>query len=188
MVRQEQVQRSGGKASGRGNDVSACCKKERTMKDIRSNVTIHCRKIRIWEYVSDPDNAPEWHEHITSVEWKTPKPAKLGSQINFTVRFVKRTFTYTCGITEWVPLEHVTLETVEGPFPVKIICSLRSLNENTTRITLRSAITLKGVSRLFSRLIAWMVKKANRRDLKKLKALLEERYGCDPLDTDPDKQ
>jgi hypothetical protein len=165
---------------------SASAGKLRTMIDTRTNVTIHCRKIRIWEYVSDPDNAPEWNAHIGLVEWKTPRPAQLGSQIAFTTRFMKRTLTYTCEITEWVPVERVTLETVKGLFPAKMVCSLRSLDEYTTRISLRSIVAPKGISRFFSRLIAWVIKKANHRHLNKLKELLEERYGCEPLSMDPE--
>jgi hypothetical protein len=46
----------------------------------RRKVIVPCRKIRIWKYVCDPDNAPEWYTRIESVEWKTPKPVQDGIQ------------------------------------------------------------------------------------------------------------
>lgn len=150
---------------------------------IRAEIIIHCRKIRIWEYVSDPDNAPEWNANVQSVEWKTAKPARLGSRIAFTTRFLRRLRTYTYEITEWVPLEYITLKAGNGPFPVRKI-SFRSLREESARVTLYYSSKASRSSRLFSRFTAWAIRKAARRDLKHLKAILEECYGCDPLDVE----
>lgn len=150
------------------------------MVNVQSEIIIHCRKIRVWEYVSDPDNAPEWYANIQSVNWKTPKPAELGTKVSFVGRFMRRTLAYIYEITEWVPLEHVTMQITKGPFPMKTIYSFRSLDEEVTRVKLRNVGGPEGASRLFTRLVAWMMKRANRRDLKRLKDILEEKYACDP--------
>lgn len=150
------------------------------MVNVKTAVTIHCRKIRIWEYVSDPDTAPEWYSNIHSVSWGTSKPARLGSQVSFTARFMGRTLSYVYEIVEWVPLEHLKMKSVSGPFPMTTRYSFRSLDEQTTRVTIQNTGGPKGLSRLFSRFIAWMMKRANRKDLKRLKELLEEKYSCEP--------
>jgi uncharacterized membrane protein len=149
------------------------------MVDVKTAINIHCRKIRIWEYVSDPETAPEWYSNILSASWRTPKPAQLGTQISFTARFMGRTLSYVYEITEWVPLEHLTMETVSGPFPMKTKYSFRSLDEETTRVTIQNTGDPKGFSRMFSRFIAWMMKRANRKDLMRLKKLMEDKYACE---------
>lgn len=151
-----------------------------SMIDVKTEIIIHCRKIRIWEYVSDPDKAPEWYANIHSISWGTPKPAQLGTRVAFVARFMGRTLAYIYQVTEWVPLEHLTMTSVSGPFPMQTKCSLRSLGEETTRVTLQNTGKPKGKFRLLSRLVSWMIKRANRRDLNQLKQLLEEKYSCDP--------
>jgi hypothetical protein len=38
-------------------------------------------------FAANPDNVPAWYVSIKSVEWKTPRPAVVGSQIAFTEIF-----------------------------------------------------------------------------------------------------
>lgn len=58
------------------------------MVDVITQIIIKCPQSRVFGYASNLDNAPEWYVNIKSVEWRTPKPLTLGSQIAFKAQFL----------------------------------------------------------------------------------------------------
>ena len=69
------------------------------------------------EYTGDPDNAPLWYKNIKSVEWKTPRPMRIGSQIDFVAHFLGRRLAYTYKVVDFVPGKHLRMRTGGAPFP-----------------------------------------------------------------------
>jgi hypothetical protein len=51
--------------------------------DVVNSVVINRPVADVSQYAADPDNAPQWYENIKSVEWKTARPAQVGSRIDF---------------------------------------------------------------------------------------------------------
>jgi hypothetical protein len=47
--------------------------------DVVTQGVIQRPRGEVASYVADPDNAPRWYKNITSVEWKSPRPLKVGS-------------------------------------------------------------------------------------------------------------
>ena len=62
------------------------------MVDVLTEITIAKPIDKVADYAMNPDNALEWYVNIYSVEWKTPQPLILGSQIAFTARFLGRQY------------------------------------------------------------------------------------------------
>ena len=142
--------------------------------DVHTEIVIARPCGQVASYAADPDNVPEWYVNIKSVEWKTSSPAVVGSQITFVARFLGRRLEYTYEIAELIPDERLVMRTSEGPFPMETIYTWEAVTESSTRMTLRNRGRPTGFSVLMKPLMVFMMRRANRKDLKRLKHLLEE--------------
>lgn len=143
--------------------------------DVSTEIAIQRPRDEVAAYASNPDNAPTWYVNIKSVEWKTPPPHRVGSQIAFVAHFLGRRMAYTYEIVELVPSERFVMRTAEGPFPMQTTYTWETTADGGTRMTLRNQGTPAGFSRLVAPFIARAVRGANRKDLAALKKLLEVR-------------
>lgn len=123
-------------------------------------------------YASDPSHAPEWYANISEVEWRTPPPVQVGSEVAFVARFLGRELRYTYAIVEHTP-ESLVMRTAQGPFPMETSYRYESLPDGSTRMTLRNRGTPSGFSRLVSPLVGIAMRRATTKDLVALKQLLE---------------
>ncbi|MBT2685113.1 SRPBCC family protein [Bacillus sp. ISL-37] len=143
------------------------------MVDVLTEIEIKSPVERVSEYAANPDNAPEWYVNIDSAEWLTEKPLNLGSKIAFKAKFLGRELAYIYEIVEYVPGRKMVMQTSEGPFPMKTTYTWNTVDSNTTRMTLTNQGEPSGFSKLVSPFMASMMKKANMKDLRNLKEILE---------------
>lgn len=140
--------------------------------DVETELAITAPIGRVASYAADPSNVPEWYKNIASVEWLTPKPLQLGSQIAFVAHFLGRTLRYTYEIVEYVPGEHLVMRTAQGPFPMETTYRWVERGDRTV-MTLRNRGVPKGFSRLTVPFMTAAMRRANRKDLRLLAEILE---------------
>jgi uncharacterized protein YndB with AHSA1/START domain len=141
--------------------------------DVQTEVVIDLPRDVVAEYAIDPSHAPEWYANIESVEWETPPPLGVGSRLAFVARFLGRRLAYTYEIVELVPGERLVMRTAQGPFPMETTYTFAARGNTGTHMTLRNRGEPKGFSAISAPLMTAAMRRANRKDLAALKALLE---------------
>ena len=141
--------------------------------DVLSEIEIRRPRGEVAAYAADPGNATEWYENIKSVEWETSPPAIVGSRVRFRAEFLGRTLVYTYEIRELVDGERLVMSTSEGPFAMETTYEFSDAPGGGTRMTLRNRGEPEGFSKLAAPLMVRAMKRANRKDLEQLKAVLE---------------
>jgi uncharacterized protein YndB with AHSA1/START domain len=141
--------------------------------DIVTRGVIQRPRGEVAAFVTDPDNAPRWYRNIKSVEWKSPKPLRVGSLIEFVAHFLGRKLRYTYEITEHAPGRRLVMRTAQGPFPMETTYEWEDERPGATRMTLRNRGRPAGFSRLVASVMAMAIRRANAKDMARLKGLLE---------------
>jgi uncharacterized protein YndB with AHSA1/START domain len=141
--------------------------------DVLTEVEIDRPRAEVAEFAATPDNAPRWYTNIESVEWKTEPPLSVGGRVAFVARFVGRRLAYTYEVKTLLPGELLVMATSEGPFPMETTYSWTDTAEGGTRMTLRNRGQPSGFSKISAPVMAAAIRRANRKDLAKLKQILE---------------
>jgi hypothetical protein len=143
--------------------------------DVATKIEVARSRSEVAAFASDPDNATAWYENIKAVEWKSPKPLTVGSKVAFLAQFLGRGLAYTYEVNELVPGERLVMSTAEGPFPMETSYVWEDAAGGGTRMTLRNRGEPSGFLKVASPLMAIAVRRANHKDLRRLKAILEGR-------------
>jgi hypothetical protein len=135
------------------------------MVDVVTDIEIDRPRSEVADYVSNPDNATTWYENITKVEWKTPKPLEVGSQVAFEAQFMGQKLEYTYEIIEYVPGESLVMRAASGPFEMETGYRFSDTPSGGTKMELRNRAHDPGM--------ASAIEGENRKDLARLKSILE---------------
>jgi uncharacterized protein YndB with AHSA1/START domain len=141
--------------------------------DVLTDTEIERPRSEVADYVSDPDNATAWYANIKKVEWKSPKTLTVGAKVAFEARFMGRTMAYTYEIKEFVPGQSLVMSTVAGPFPMETSYTFSDTPSGATKVELRNRGRPSGFGTIVAPVMAGAMKRANRKDLARLKSILE---------------
>jgi len=146
------------------------------MLDVSTEIIINLPKEKVAEFVSDPSNAPNWCPHIKSIEWNNEAPLRAGVRLLFNEQIMRRQLQHVYEVVEIIPGQKIIMKTHTRNRRMETTIAWQAINENTTCMTLRN----RGIPAAFSKTIAPFLKlafrKASRKNLKRLKRMLEFSY------------
>ena len=145
------------------------------MVNVQTRIRINRPRAEVAEYAADPDNAPQWYVNINSSQRLANGPIGVGSRVAFAAAFLGRTLRYTYEFVEYVPGERLVMRTAQGPFPMQTTYTWTD-DDGGTVMTLGNTGSPAGFSRLAGLVMAPMIQRQTRKDLQKLKSILEARY------------
>lgn len=141
--------------------------------DVETQISIARARAEVAAYARDPDNATEWYANIESARWETEPPLALGSRFAFVASFLGRHLEYVYEVKELVGDERFAMATADGPFAMETTYAWQATTEGETLMRLRNRGEPSGFSSFLAPIMAPAVRRANRKDLARLKRILE---------------
>jgi uncharacterized membrane protein len=142
--------------------------------DVASSIIIRLPRQVVADYTAEPERAPLWYVNIQGVTALDDPPLRVGSRIVFKARFLGRSLSYTYEVVELVAGTRLVMRTAQGPFPMETTYVWEDA-PGGTRMTLRNRGEPAGFLRLMAPIMGLAMRRANRKDLRRLKMLLELR-------------
>jgi uncharacterized protein YndB with AHSA1/START domain len=141
--------------------------------DVVTEIEIERPRAEVAAYAADPANATAWYENIKNVDWpEAERPLTVGSRMTFTAEFLGRRLSYTYEVREYEPGRRLVMSTAEGPFPMETTYTWDDAGGGT-RMTLRNRGEPSGFSKVAGPVMAAAMRRTNRKDLARIKAILE---------------
>jgi hypothetical protein len=144
---------------------------------VKTAIVINRPRLAVADYAADPQNATDWYTNIKSVDLLTTPPLRKGSRMVFMVKFMGEELAYTYTVSEYVPGKIMVMEAADGFFPIQTTYLWDSITEQGTKMTLINQGFPQGFSKWMTPVMSFMMKFYNRKDLKKLKRILESTRG-----------
>jgi uncharacterized protein YndB with AHSA1/START domain len=140
--------------------------------NVQTEVVINRPRAKVAEYAANPDNAPTWYVNIHRSQPLTDDPLGVGSKAAFTAKFLGQELNYTYEFMEYLPGEKLVMRTAQGPFPMQTTYTWTD-DGGGTRMVLGNSGSPSGFSKLAGLVMAPMIRRQTRKDLQKLKSILE---------------
>jgi hypothetical protein len=123
-------------------------------------------------FATDPARAREWYSEVRDVRWNR-QPVAVGSKLAFVAAFLGREADYIYEVTELVPDERFAMSRAEGPFPMETVYSWEDTSAGGTKMTMLNSGYPSGLALLLVPFLRSAMRRSGRRDLRRLKTLLE---------------
>ena len=143
--------------------------------DTRAVIAVARSREEVAAYLRDPANDPSWIGGLRSARLVTAPPVGVGSRVERVASFLGRRIEYVNEITELTGTR-LAMRSVRSPFPMRVTYGFDGAGA-TTEVSVRVEGDARRVYRLADPLLAWLVRRSVRRDLRNLKRVLENGSG-----------
>lgn len=142
--------------------------------EITRTATIPCGADRLFEYLREPNNDPEWCSTVHSSEIVEGEPGQAGAvyhQMHKPGPFPPSALEVT--LFEIDPPNRIRLQSVDDVATFVVTYRLEDMGDGTTRVTQHDDIEFKGLGRIIAPFIALGVKSGVKRQFNDLREMAE---------------
>jgi hypothetical protein len=143
--------------------------------DVIAAIDVERKAETVAAYAFEPTNDPTWIGGISQADLLTGRPIGTGTRVRRLAKFLGRSIDYVLEVRAFETDRLMVMESVKGPFPMKVTYQLESRGPDLTGISVRVQGSAKSFYGLADILMAPMVRMNVRRDLRRLKEQLEKR-------------
>lgn len=140
--------------------------------DVRVEQRIARPRAAVAAFAMDPANDPRWIGALSEVATLTDGPLGPGTRVRRVAGFLGRRIEYVNEITELEPGRRLAMRSVQAPFPLRVTYEFEDAPGGTLA-RIRTGGEPGRYYALAGPLLGTMVRLGVRRDLRKLKAVLE---------------
>jgi uncharacterized membrane protein len=140
--------------------------------DTTAVTTVGRPRQEVAAYLTDPANDPRWIGGLRSARLLTAPPVGVGSQVERVARFLGRRVEYVNEITE-LGGTRLAMRSVRSPFPMRVTYGFEDAGAAGTEVSVRVEGDAGRMYRLADPVLARLVRRSVRRDLRTLKRVLE---------------
>ena len=144
--------------------------------DTRAVIVVARPREEVAAYLRDPGNDPDWIGGLRSARLVTEPPVGVGSRVERVASFLGRRIEYLNEITK-LSGTRLAMRSVRSPFPMRVTYGFDDAGEAATEVSVRVEGDASRLYRLADPLLAMLVRRSVRRDLRTLKRLLEDGAG-----------
>ena len=143
--------------------------------DVRAVIDVARPREQVAAYLRDPGNDPRWIGGLRSARLVTDPPVGVGSRVERVASFLGRRVEYVNEITELTGTR-LAMRSVRSPFPMRVTYGFEDAGD-VTQVSVRVEGDASRVYRLADPIMAALVRRSVRRDLRTLKRALENGTG-----------
>lgn len=140
---------------------------------VASSIEIDRPAEDVFAFVAEVANNPRWQRGQRSCRWTTGPPLRVGSSYDQRARFLGRDLVNSFQVDDLDPGRRIRFTSTGGTFPLTITRSVEPIHAERARFTEHVDGGPRGAFRVAEPLLRRMVERAIRRDLPRLKRLLE---------------
>jgi uncharacterized membrane protein len=143
--------------------------------DTRAVIAVGRPRDEVAAYLRDPANDPSWIGGLRSARLVSDPPVGVGSRVERVASFLGRRIEYVNEITE-LTATRLAMRSVRSPFPMRVTYGYDAAGAGT-EVSVRVEGDASRLYRLVDPLLAVLVRRSVRRDLRTLKRVLEDGAG-----------
>jgi uncharacterized membrane protein len=139
--------------------------------DVRAVIDVARPREQVAAYLRDPGNDPSWIGGLRSARLVTDPPVGVGSRVERVASFLGRRIEYLNEITE-LTATRLAMRSVRSPFPMRVTYGFEDTGQ-ATEVSVRVEGDARRAYRLADPIMAALLRRSVRRDLRTLKRVLE---------------
>jgi uncharacterized membrane protein len=141
--------------------------------DVEVEATIARPRAEVAAFAMTPENETRWIGGIAASRMVTAPPLRVGSEVARVASFLGRRIDYALRVVEHEPGRIIVMDSVRGPFPMRVTYAFADDAGGGTRVRNRVEGEATGFYGLAAPLMAGAVRRSLRRDLATLKRIME---------------